>query len=309
MRPLRDLLPPRPAYRKEWLLVGYPLLWSFAVLLLSRFLFAESAPNFIAKFFLELLVFALPVAVFVGLRGKGYLPALRIRSPRAQHIPLLLSAVFALLAGALVLSMLCGGIFSLGNSAAVFEETPALTPMRAIATVLILGVLPAVCEELMFRGVLIAEYERRGAVRAVLMSSLAFALVHFDIHNLPVYLYAGVLLALVLFATHSLVATVLLHALYNVVLLFGQHYLNALYMFTGSVELFLFCLILVWLVALLLFCRFAARLYAARAENGVREPRRSVPLSLQLYTTLDALADPPFLASLAIAVVGLIAFA
>jgi len=309
VRDLHNLIPPRPSYRKEWLLVGYPVLWSFAVLLICRFVLKDSAPSFGAKLFLELLVFVLPVAVFLSLRGRAYLPALRIKMPHAQHITLLIAAFFALLAGSLVLSMLCGGIFSLGNSAAVFEETPALSPLEALGTVVILGLLPAVAEELFFRGVLVAEYERRGAVRAIFMSSLFFALIHFDIHNLPVYLFSGVLLALVLFATHSLVATTILHALYNLVLLFGQRYLNALYMFTGSVELFLFCLVLVLLVSLLFFCRLASKIYAARSENGVREPRRSVPLHIQLYTTLDALADPPVLVSLVIAVVGLIAFA
>jgi membrane protease YdiL (CAAX protease family) len=167
-------------------------------------------------------------------------------------------------------------------------------------------VLPAMLEELFFRGIVAAEYERRGGVRAVIMSTLLFALCHFDLHNLPVYLFSGVLFMLVLLATDSLVATMLLHACYNLVSLLGQRYLNAFYDITGSIELFLFALILILLISLVLFFRFAAGLYRERAESGLLTPRRAVPYNVQFYTTLDALCDPPLLLTVALSVVGII---
>ena len=171
-----------------------------------------------------------------------------------------------------------------------------------------MAVLPAILEEFLFRGIVVAEYERRGAWRALLLSALLFALAHFDPRNLIAYLFAGVVLTLVLFATNSLLATMLLHALYHVTALLAQPYLNTLYRYTGNVMLFIFIWIVVLLASLLLFTHFGARLYRRRDEVRLRDPRRDVPWNVQFYTILDALTDPPLLLCLGLAITGLIVF-
>lgn len=308
---MSKLIPPRPRYQKERIWVGYPALAIFALLFAVR-LFDHLVELPFSATWVKLLglpaVFLIPIVVFCLIRGYGYSKVLRIRAPRAGHIPLLISAFFSLFCGALLISILCGGMNSLGNSATAYETELASNPLVAIGMVLGLAVIPAILEELFFRGIVAAEYERRGSGRALLMSALLFALCHFDLHNLPVYLFSGAIFMLVLFATDSLIATMILHLCYNLVSLLGQRYLNAFYDITGSMELFLFTLILIFLIALVLFFRFAAGIYRARMEGGTPTPRRAVPYNVQLYTTLDALCDPPILLAIALAVVGLILF-
>ena len=309
---MSKLFPDRPLYRREWLIVGYPVLAAFLLLFVIRLLglyLPLPTGSLLFKTVCELLVFALPFSVFFALRGKEYRRALRLRAPKKQNVAFLTAAFFTLLAGSVLLSSLWQGGTSLGNSATVFESVDAATPQAAVAALLALAVLPAVLEELFFRALLVAEYERRGAVRAVLMSAFLFSLSHFDVRNLVLYFCSGVLLALVLLATDSIWATVILHALYNALLLFGQRYLNALYRFTGSPELFLFLVILLLLIALLAFCKCGAKLYRARAQAEQKNPRRDVPRHVQLYTTLDALLDPPILICAVIAVIGFIVLA
>ena len=302
-------IPERPLYRKERLIAGYPTLAVFALLFLLRML-GRYVPALsraaIFRFFPHLRVFALPIAVFLAVRGSGYLRFMRFNTPRASHLPFLISSFFVLLCGCLLLSILCGGMESLGNSATAYDTAPASRFGEGALAVLSLAILPAILEEVFFRGILVAEYERRGGVRAVLMSALLFALLHFDIHNLAVYLFSGVLFALVLFATDSLPATMALHICYNIVSLFGQRYLNALYAFTGSLELFLFSLILIFLVALIFFLKTMSRIYRLREQNGITEPRRAVPYEVQFYTILDALADPPILLCIVLSILGFI---
>jgi membrane protease YdiL (CAAX protease family) len=253
-------LPERPLYRRERLLVGYPVLAVFLLLFLSRLLSKLLSLSGSLSFSLLCVVlsFLIPSAVFWLLRGSGYTGALRLRAPRAAQLPFLIFAFFMLLSGAMLLSILCKGTSSLGNSATAFEAAEAGGFWRVIGMGVVLAVLPALLEEFFFRGIVALEYERRGAIRAVLMSALLFALCHFDIHNLPVYLFSGALFTLVLFATDSLIATMLLHVVYNVVSLFGQRYLNALYDFTGSLELFIFLLVLLFLVSAIFFTHTGA---------------------------------------------------
>ena len=93
-------------------------------------------------------------------------------------------------------------------------------------------------------------------------------------------------------STHLCVALIL-HVLYNLFCLFGQPYLSAFYVRAGSTDLFLFCVITLFL----LFSAFAAgearKIYHryARAnlasDYTVSQPIRALPKTL-----LQALASP-----------------
>lgn len=306
---MSKLIPERPLYQKERLIVGYPTLAVFVLLFSVRMLGSyvfDAKSSLLLKLVALLAVFVLPTVIFLMLRGQGYGRVLRLRATRVNQLPFLIAAFFTLFCGCILLSLLCGGIDSLGNSATVYETPPAPNPIYGICMTVVLAILPALLEEFFFRGIVAAEYERRGGIRAVLMSALLFSLCHFDLHNLPVYLFSGVLFMMVLFATDSLLATILLHMLYNIVSLFGQRYLNALYEITGSIELFLFILILIFLLAALLLFRSGALLYRLRVQNGQGDPRRDVPWNVQFYTILDALCDPPVILCILLSIVGFI---
>lgn len=306
---MAKFIPPRPVYRRERILAGLLAFSSFALLFAYRMLRAKGVigtGSLPIVLLMETAVFLLPAAVFSVYRGRGLTKSLRFRPIRAVQLPFLLSAFFALLFGCLLLSILCRGTGSLGNVATRFESPAPAGFLPGAARFFVLALFPALFEEFFFRGILTAEYERRGAFRAILLPTLLFAFIHFDLRNLPVYLFSGLLFSLVLFATDSLIATMLLHTLYNTVSLFGQRYLNALYDFTGSVELFLFFLILFFFLALLVFCRQAMRLYRIADRAGVPDPRRDVPYAVQFYTTLDGLADPAYLLCIVLFVAGVI---
>lgn len=306
---MANFLPPRPRYARERALYSFLMLFCFAAMFAVRLLaklFPDLFSSVLLLLGLQLVVFLIPSLIFMRVRGKGCARAIRLRRPFATHLPLLLAAFFTLLTGTLLLSILFGGTDTVGNSAASFEKAAPLTLLQGLLAVPTVALLPALCEELLFRGILGTELDRRGAWRALLVGSLLFALIHFDLANLPVYFFAGLLLTLTVYATDSLIAAMLVHALYNLVSLFAQRYLNALYSFTGNVELFLFLVILAFLLSLLFFCFFCSREYRSRAARELPAPRRDVPRDVQLYTTLDALCEIPILICFALSVVGFI---
>ena len=303
-----NLLPPRPHYAREHARYPWLIFFCFASLFSVRLLALTSPALFSGPFtslFLQLALFLLPALFFIRMQGSGYAKAIRWRRPFAAYLPLLFFAFLLLLVGSFLLSALFGGTHTIGNSSSSFESAAPTGVLQALVAIPVLAILPAICEELLFRGILCTELDRRGALRAVLVGSLLFALIHFDLANLPVYFYAGVLLTLVLYVTDSLIATMIIHALYNLVSLFGQRYLNAFYSFTGNPELFLFLLILVFLISLLFFSLLCARHYRARAEQKIRPPRRDIPRDVQLYTMFDALSEIPVLLCFVISVIGL----
>ncbi|MBQ2773222.1 MAG: CPBP family intramembrane metalloprotease [Clostridia bacterium] len=302
-------IPERPPYKKERRTVGFMALAAFLLLFFYR-LFADRLPfasvTWLNAPVVACVAFLLPALAYVCFRGNGYTAALRLHFPRGRCTPLMIAAFFALFSGCLLLSLLTGGMETLGNSVLSFDTAQPEGAFEAFLLLIGGAILPALLEEFFFRGIIAVEYERRGAFRAVLMSALLFALLHFDISNLLSYLYAGVLLCLVLYATNSLWATVILHVLYNVLSLVAQRYLNALYEYTGTVQLFLFIFVVILLASLLFFCRACARIYRMRDEQGIQDPRRAVPYNVQFHTVLDALSDPAIILCFALSIAGFI---
>lgn len=86
-----------------------------------------------------------------------------------------------------------------------------------LLNLILLALLPAVSEEILFRGVLqrlIAE-NLKSPIWSILIPSLAFALMHFSVYEfIPIFL-AGVLLALIYYFSQSLKLSIIVHFINN----------------------------------------------------------------------------------------------
>ena len=79
-----------------------------------------------------------------------------------------------------------------------------------------MAVFGPVCEEVAFRGILYRGYLKSGsALKAVLLSSLLFGLIHMNFNQAPYAFALGVAMALLMEATGSLWAPVLMHMVFN----------------------------------------------------------------------------------------------
>lgn len=111
----------------------------------------------------------------------------------------------------------------------VFVDTyvrPANTA-ELTRSVLSVGVVAAVSEELLFRGVLLNAWENRSAKQGVLVSALLFAALHGSILGFPTELVCGVVLALIVRWTNSLYAGMIFHSAYNAALVMMNYAFSA----------------------------------------------------------------------------------
>ena len=106
-------------------------------------------------------------------------------------------------------------------------------------------------------------------------------MLHFNPVNILTYLFSGVILALVLYASRSIFAAMITHLLYNIFGLFGQRYMNTLYKITGSETFFIFIVAFLCILSAAIFCRQAAKLYKKHLYDGVssnyRKPVAKTP--------------------------------
>lgn len=246
----------------------------YALLLLSRFLdaaFLSRESQYLSIILLQFLVFLVPSYLFIRTRDRGYAKSLRITPPRLSHLFLLISAVLILVSGCTLLGLLCGMMNS-QPSFTLYDTFSSANDGSVGATVRLIlayGLLPAVCEELVFRGILCAEHERHGILYAATVSALFFAFLHFDLTALPVYLFSGFLLAIVMYVTRSTIAAMLVHLGYNLFGVFVQAGLSGYCRGTGSLGLLVVVLIALLLLSSAFFCGEIARILRRRASTDV----------------------------------------
>lgn len=213
---------------------------------------------------LQMMIFLLPGAIWCKFSGEKYVSHLRLRPFKPSALLLIIASAVLMISGGLLISVLFGGLESLSQNFSLYDtfisRDNGTVPTR-LYLLLAYAVLPAICEEFVYRGILCHEYERGGVARAIVLSSLFFGLLHFNVFNLPVYLFSGVILAMTLYATRSLFGAMLSHFLYNIFGLFGQPYMSTLYHITNSTSLFLFLVGFFFLLSAAIFCGEAARLY------------------------------------------------
>ena len=290
--------------KKDYKIVLTPstlVLATYIFLLLTKLLdvaFINRENEYYSVVILQLMIFMLPGAIWCKWSGENYVKGLRLRLPRLSSLVLILSAALLMISGGLLLSTVFGGLDSLSSNFSLYDTFISKTDGSIPSSMYLFvayAILPAICEEFVFRGILCYEYESGGVMRAVLFSSVFFALLHFNPVNILTYLFSGMVLALVLYASRSLVGAMLAHFLYNVFGLFGQRYMSTLWRITGSSTFFLFLVAFCFLLSGAVFCRESSRLYKKYlyegASSSYRKPILTTP-EQKRASYLSVLKDP-----------------
>lgn len=119
----------------------------------------------------------------------------------------------------------------------LYPSGPALSTPDSVVTfvlmVLTAAVLPAIFEELMFRGIILQSLRRFGDLFALGVSSLLFALLHGNLIQLPNALLTGMVLGYIALRTGTLLAPILCHFINNLLPILlqtlGPHLPDALF--------------------------------------------------------------------------------
>ena len=105
------------------------------------------------------------------------------------------------------------------------EMTIPATTQGVMLMVITIGAIPGVCEELFFRGTLLGGFERLGTKRAVILTSVLFALLHGSLAGLPGQLMLGLLMGYLAFAFDSVYASITFHTVYNAAIVLINAYM------------------------------------------------------------------------------------
>lgn len=270
-------------------LVGEYVAWPF-VFLAGRLFGGVDAgvQSQLTQFLYYILFIALPVMLYAR-RDPGIASHLRIEplKGRVAALSVLTAAVAVLFINCVsqlwfILVQCMGGTIPASGVAVP-------TTVRGLASAVILSaVLPGICEELLFRGLMLSAWEERGSLRAVTTVSLLFTLLHGNLLGIPSEFICGVLLACIVISSGSLFAGMVFHTVFNSTLLIASYWARTVEtgaeaVYTGALSLLPFLLgaLLFGSILMFLMRRFRAlRLRDGRKTFGVPPcPERPVRMS------------------------------
>ncbi len=171
----------------------------------------------------EIVFFMLPGLIYQRLKTKG--TVLEMTGEKFELWPVILGTIslfpIVLLANGLFLTLISPYIELRNVSLEIIRKTNSL-----VLQMLVLALLPAVAEELFFRGLVQNYYIEKTGKSGIFISGFVFALFHFDIQNFVPPLLFGIFLGLLYYGSRRLSFVMLSHFLYNFVSLIFLRYYN-----------------------------------------------------------------------------------
>ena len=164
----------------------------------------------------ETVFIALPPLLLALIFRYHLADTFRLRLPKLREVGFLL-----LLSPIATLAAYSAGVLAIVLVRMVFGTLQLAGDMGDILSrglpgaVVTIGIVPAVCEEWMFRGFFQRGMEGLGARRAVLLSGFLFGLFHFDFQRFAAQALLGLVIAYVVYRSGSILNGMLLHFLHN----------------------------------------------------------------------------------------------
>lgn len=246
---------------------------------------------------IQLAAYALPLLLY-GLLFGGIRPKrMRFAVPSAVSIPLQLLLLAILLIGTSLMSMLLHRIGIITDTG----EGGATVSSAGFLPIAIAAIVPAVCEEILFRGVIMSSFEECGISPAIIGSSLLFAFAHMSFEELPIYFFAGVVLAFSAYISRSVFTAIFLHAVYNVASLCLSDYLYAIAAHLESFSLLFIIMFFTLLILVLISLSEGERvygIYARRALDSSYTPKKMTRMEKVKGNAAVYLSVPFLLATL-----------
>ncbi len=94
------------------------------------------------------------------------------------------------------------------------------------SSLFIIALSPGICEEFMFRGLILSSYERLGKRKAIIFSAILFGIFHFNIQNLVGPIFLGLIFGIMVYKTNSIYPAMIGHATNNAISMIIGYVLN-----------------------------------------------------------------------------------
>ncbi len=175
----------------------------------------------------EYILILIPTLLYLKIRGFNLKKVLRLNGLSKKQVLLIpLIVILSYPIGAFLNAAMMVIISLFGN------VNPPPIPVPSSQNEFFLGFIiialtPGICEEFMFRGMIMHGYESQGVKRSIILSAILFGLFHFNIQNLLGPIFLGALFGYIVVKTNSLYASILAHSVNNSIAWVLSYFINS----------------------------------------------------------------------------------
>lgn len=244
---------------------------------------------------MQIAAYLFPCALYYLLKRRKLSSPMLIEPVGVGGMLLVLPVFLLLISGTILIKYFAyvgyGGTVSMSG---YYSELLSMSD-NSIGVIVAVILLPAICEEILFRGVLMSEYRSLGSVNAIIMTALLFAMMHLSFGDFVLNFCAAILLGLVASATGSVVSSIAVHAAANAFALFGvDAYIRNTVLKCGAFFVG-FVMICIFAISLILTLVRLEHIYYRRAEK----PRTDVLPPRSIENASKVFFSPTFMLSIA----------
>lgn len=233
---------------------------------------------FVAIGVIQLVVLALPSIVYYLIKGRKLERPMYLISDRAPDIVFVLFSALFFICGTLLIKFFYfvngGSVAAITNYYSDFSSDQA--GFGHLEIILSLIIIPAICEEFLFRGIIYNEYRKYGTANAVIISAICFAMLHFSFESFFVYLFSGLLLGFCTAMTKSILPSIAIHLLSNTLSIYASDaFLRITVVKNGAYFIGFVLVVLTGVSMLLLLSRIEnmCYFYSERPQEGEIPPK------------------------------------
>ncbi len=186
------------------------VLFTLIFSLVVQILLVSVAPDMLL-FWGQYIYLFIPVIGYILLKERQIQNVLKIHKVSMANMGLSVAILLAMQPFLMVMSGLSQLVF--GNALEGLAEEILRYPLWASAYMI--AVMPAICEEMLFRGVVLHGYRNHSMKTAIIMNGVLFGLFHLNGHQFVYTFFIGVALALVTWVTGSILPAMVMHFLNN----------------------------------------------------------------------------------------------
>lgn len=167
--------------------------------------------NINIRLILPELIMLVPAFLYVTVLKPDNLGQINFSSPSLTNVIKIILFTFCVLPFITILNSI----------STIFVENHAANTMSYLTSnplwlnILFIALIPAICEEYLFRGLLFHGYKRRNPLKAILMSSLLFGLIHMNVNQFIYAFVMGCILCMLVYATGTVISSMIAHFIFN----------------------------------------------------------------------------------------------
>jgi membrane protease YdiL (CAAX protease family) len=191
---------------------------------------------YLKLFLLEIILVGGPPLIYMLIFKMNIREVIRLNKIKAGEAFLVAGMAILGYGVIIIINRVWYWIISHWGTPAGQELPPVTNGSQLLLAVLTIGLVPAIVEEFLFRGLIIRGYERFGSIAAIVMTGVLFGLLHIQLMSIPSVILLGIVITYTVYRTNSIFAGIIYHFVHNTVTVCFLFLQNIVQKFAGGLE-------------------------------------------------------------------------